>query len=201
MANILQNNTDVQKARAPVKKRAIYYIGKFEHEVGRQFSPVEIKALADDLLEWMDADAENLWVKSFFNERRIKRETIAKLRDKSEYFAALYEIALDKQEERILLKGLQNKTSAAVCIFMLKAQHRWSETPPPAEEDEHELIVNWPSDEETAEAKELLKDQRIRDEMVNILRQEEREKRFGKYTNPGTGQDTGAQGPHTNNAE
>jgi hypothetical protein len=190
MANILQNNTDIQKARAPVKKRAIYYIGKFEHEVGRQFSPVEIKALADDLLEWMDADAENLWVKSFFNERRIKRETIAKLRDKSEYFAALYEIALDKQEERILLKGLQNKTSAAVCIFMLKAQHRWSETPPPAEEDDHELIVNWPDEGEMAEAAEMLKDERLRDAMLLILKKEETERRFG------------AQVPHINsNAE
>lgn len=187
MANILQNNTDIQKARAPVKKkRAIYYIGKFEHEVGRQFSPVEIKALADDLLEWMDADAENLWVKSFFNERRIKRETIAKLRDKSEYFAALYEIALDKQEERILLKGLQNKTSAAVCIFMLKAQHRWSETPPPADEADVELLVNWPDEGEMAEAAEMLKDERLRDAMLLILKKEETERRFG------------AQGPHIN---
>lgn len=189
MAKIMQNNDDIQKARAPVKKRAIYYIGKFEHEVGRQFSPVEIKALADDLLEWMDADAENLWVKSFFNERRIKRETIAKLRDKSEYFAALYEIALDKQEERILLKGLQNKTSAAVCIFMLKAQHRWSETPPPADEADVELLVNWPDDDEMAEAKEMLKDERLRDAMLLILKQEENERRFGS---------TGAQMPHNN---
>lgn len=187
MANILQNNTDIQKARAPVKKkRAIYYIGKFEHEVGRQFSPVEIKALADDLLEWMDADAENLWVKSFFNERRIKRETIAKLRDKSEYFAALYEIALDKQEERILMKGLNNKTSAAVCIFMLKAQHRWSETPPPADEADVELLVNWPDEGEMAEAAEMLKDERLRDAMLLILKKEETERRFG------------AQGPHIN---
>lgn len=179
MAKIMQNNDDIQKARAPVKKRAIYYIGKFEHEVGRQFSPVEIKALADDLLEWMDADAENLWVKSFFNERRIKRETIAKLRDKSEYFAALYEIAMDKQEERILLKGLQNKTSAAVCIFMLKAQHRWSETPPPADEADVELLVNWPDDDEMAEAAEMLKDERLRDAMLLILKKEETERRFG----------------------
>ena len=66
----------------------------------------------------------------------------------------------------------------ATAIFTLKAQHNWREI---AEDDgeDHTLIDFFPSEEDLAEAKELLRDERVRSAMLEIVRQEEKDKLQG----------------------
>jgi len=158
-------------------KRSIYYIGKFRHQAGAKFTLPELECLADEMLDYMD-NPENVWLRSFFTgpERRISPKTIPSLCSQSDYFSFCYQIALSIQEERLVKIGLSKNNATA--IFTLKAQHNWREI---AEEeaDDHILIDFFPSEEERAEARELLKDERVRSEMLEIVRQEERDKALG----------------------
>lgn len=158
-------------------KRSIYYIGKFRHQAGAKFTLPELECLADEMLDYMD-NPENVWLRSFFTgpERRISPKTIPSLCSQSDYFSFCYQIALSIQEERLVKIGLSKNNATA--IFTLKAQHNWREI---AEEeaDDHILIDFFPSEEDLAEAKELLRDERVRSAMLEIVRQEEKDKLQG----------------------
>lgn len=142
------------------------------------FSKNDIHKLADDLLTWYDAEPDEPLLRTFFNSRNISNETVRQMYQSDEYFAAVYDVAMAKQEERIVKWGL--KTKNAMPIFLLKALHRYSDNPQPEDDSTVNLIDNFPSEEETEQARAALKDDRMRDAMLDILRQEEREKLFRK---------------------
>lgn len=141
------------------------------------FKMDDIHRLADDLLKWFDDNEDEPVLRAFFAERNISNSLVKQMIGANEYFAAVYEIALAKQESRIIHWGLKSKN--AMPIFLLKALHGYSENPQPADDDEViGIIDNFPSDEEMEQARAALKDDRVRDSMLDILRQEEREKQF-----------------------
>jgi len=164
-------------AETPYKKkevkRSIYYIGKFKHQVGRKFSLPELECLGDEMLAYMD-NPEIIWLRGFFTNRRISPKTIPALRSKSDYFNYCYEIAWAIQEERLVTLGLSRNNATA--IFTLKAQHNWNEAAQEDEIEDNEIVFDWPSEEETEEAKARLKEKRIYNEMLLIVRQQERNK-------------------------
>ncbi|MDP3014766.1 MAG: hypothetical protein Q8M92_11015 [Candidatus Subteraquimicrobiales bacterium] len=128
------------------KKRSIYHIGKFRHQIGRTFTIPEIEALADEVLEWMESDKEELWLKSFFLYRHISPSTIKSLALRSAYFAECYELAFAMQEERLFRQGM--KSTNATVIFALKACHRWKDLPEPDPQDtSFDLIDGWTGSE------------------------------------------------------
>lgn len=143
------------------------------------FSTDDIHRLADDMIAWFDANEDEPVVRAFFADRNISNILVRQMINANEYFSACYEIALAKQESRIIHWGLKSKN--AMPIFLLKALHGYSDNPPPENEDDHILFDNFPTDEETAAARAALKDDRIRGEMLEIVRQEERDKHFRKY--------------------
>lgn len=180
------------------KKGSVVYVGEFAHIVGKKWQDEELTALADEFLKWMEEDESRVWFRKFFTQKRIGKNTVKRFRDRHEYFEEIYGLVKDIQEDRLVERGLTGKGNQVFVIMTLKNVANWRSEPQEKEEEEdHVLISSWPSEEETAEAKELLKDQRIRDEMLSILRQEESEKHFHKYSNF----DTGAQGPNTNNTK
>jgi len=143
------------------------------------FEQDDLHRLADDLLKWFDENEDEPVLRAFFAHRNISNNLVKQMIDANEYFAAVYEIALAKQESRIIKWGLKSKN--AMPIFLLKALHGYSENPQPADDDEViGIIDNFPSDEEMEQAREALKDERQRDAMLMILQEEEREKQFKK---------------------
>lgn len=139
----MNNNKIESKAKPP--KKSIYYVGKLQHVIGRQWTLPEITALADELLEWMEKDESRIWVRSFFTGKRITKQTANRMRTRSDYFANCHDLALALQEERLLARGLSGNN--ACVIFALKNCHAWTEKPAEAEnDDEFVLIDNWGSE-------------------------------------------------------
>jgi hypothetical protein len=163
-------------------KRQIYYIGKFKHQMGRKFSIPELECMADEMLEFMQPDASEIWLQDFFSFRHIAPRTIGSLCEQSDYFAECYAIALAIQEGRFVKQGL--KSTSAMPIFCLKCRHKWSEDGVNDDNDVIGIFNNWPTEEEEAEAFAKLKDERVRDAMLEILREEQRPD-YGKKTNTG----------------
>ncbi len=147
------------------------------------FEQDDLHRLADDLLKWFDENEDEPVLRAFFAHRNISNNLVKQMIDANEYFAAVYEIALAKQESRIIKWGLKSKN--AMPIFLLKALHGYSDNPQPEEIDDHILVNNFPSDEEMEQAREALKDDRQRDAMLMILQAEEREKQFKKHQEGG----------------
>ncbi len=143
------------------------------------FEQDDLHRLADDLLKWFDENEDEPVLRAFFAHRNISNNLVKQMIDANEYFAAVYEIALAKQESRIVKWGLKSKN--AMPIFLLKALHGYSDNPKPEDDDSDVFLVNnFPSDEEMEQAREALKDERQRDAMLLILQEEEREKQFKK---------------------
>lgn len=135
-----------KSATTPLKKRSIFYIGKFEHHIGSAYSEMEIKALADDLLDWIEKPG-NYWLKTFFTERRITQKTVARMKTDCDYFAEIYTLAQDIQETKILDKGLSG-SNTALCIFALKNVAGWRDSKELANAQDQEdsdfvMIDNW----------------------------------------------------------
>jgi hypothetical protein len=147
----------ISNSTPSVKKRSIYYVGKFQHQVGRVFTTPEAHALADDLIKWMEEDESRIFVREFFSIRHIDRETVTRLNDRNEYFAYCHEICLDMQEIRLAKHGLTGKGTAGA-IWALKNLHGWTDKPLENEED-HELIVDWKGFEELSKSEETENDQ------------------------------------------
>lgn len=108
------------------KKRPIFYVGKFKHTIGAAWTPPEIEALADDLLNWIEG-SDAFWLNEFFTQRRITKKTIAKLKAESEYFSEIYSLAKDIQETKLVKLGL--KSSNSMAIFALKNTAGWRDNP------------------------------------------------------------------------
>ena len=131
------------------KKRQIFYVGKFEHHIGSTWTDMETKALADDLLDWIEK-AENFWLKSFFTQRRITQKTVARMKRDCSYFDEIYSLSQDIQEGKILEKGLGG-SNTALCVFALKNVAGWRDSRELAstkeiDDNDFELIDAWGSE-------------------------------------------------------
>lgn len=147
-----------KSATAPKKPRSIFYIGKFEHHIGSAYSEMETKALADDLLDWIEK-ASNYWLKDFFTQRRITQKTVARMKTDNEYFAEIYTLAQDIQESKLLDKGLTG-SNTALCIFALKNVAGWRDSRELAnaqdqEDNDFVMIDNWGNPTKTTKTKEV----------------------------------------------
>ena len=124
MAKQLKNNKS-----ETIKKRTgeNAYIGKYEHLFNKRWTDDEIKALADDLLQWMELKTENLWYKDFCVEKRMGNQRISEFAKKNEYFAWIMDMCKDIQESRMFKLGTSKKTNPAMFIIGLKANHGWKD--------------------------------------------------------------------------
>lgn len=134
------------KSTAVPKKRQIFYIGKFEHQIGSVYSEMEIKALADELLDWIEKPG-NYWMKDFFTIRRITQKTVSRMKTDCEYFAEIYSIVHDIQESKLLKLGMDGGNTA-LTVFALKNASGWRDSRELAKDSdladtEFELIDNW----------------------------------------------------------
>jgi len=121
------------------KKRPIFYVGKFKHTIGAAWTPPEIEALADDLLNWIEG-SDAFWLNEFFTQRRITKKTIAKLKADSDYFSEIYSLAKDIQETKLVKLGL--KSSNAMAIFALKNVAGWRDKPEIEEEEDRFILFD-----------------------------------------------------------
>jgi hypothetical protein len=146
MSKALRNNEISSDIVTPSKKRSIYYVGKFSHVVGKTWTDAEIRAMADELLEWMEDDESRVWLKGWFIEKHIPYITAERLMEKNDYFAEVFGMCRDLQEQRLVDMGLSGKGRTAMVIFCLKQKiHGWKDKADPEDEtDDHELIVDWP---------------------------------------------------------
>ena len=124
MAKQLKNNKS-----ETIKKRTgeNAYIGKYEHLFNKRWTDDEIKALADDLLQWMELKTENLWYKDFCVEKRMGNQRISEFAKKNEYFAWIMDMCKDIQESRMFKLGTSKKTNPAMFILGLKSNHGWKD--------------------------------------------------------------------------
>lgn len=121
--------------------------GNIKPEDGKQFSKeyqpaekwtekVSLK-FANDLLEWMNAEDENIFFDDFlFNvanpkdygkNNRIYPELIDYLCDKFSSFSKLLEIAKKKQEIKLKKFGVFDKLNASMTKFTLINNHGWKD--------------------------------------------------------------------------
>jgi hypothetical protein len=102
------------------------YIGKYEHLFNKKWEDNEIKALADELLVWMEKENKNLWFNDFFIEKRISRQRTQEFLN-NEYFAYIYDLCKGIQESRMFKAGTSKATNPAMFIIGLKNNHGWKD--------------------------------------------------------------------------
>lgn len=118
-----------KKKKSPPKKRTgeDVYIGKYEHLFNKRWTTNELKALADELIEWMEFDKLNLWYKDFFVEKRISRRRLSEFREKDKYFNYILNLCDTIQESRMFKMGASRKNNPAMFIIGLKNNHDWKD--------------------------------------------------------------------------
>lgn len=118
-----------KKKKSPPKKRTgeDVYIGKYEHLFNKRWTTNELKALADELIEWMELENTNLWYKDFFVEKRISRRRLSEFREKDKYFNYILNLCDTIQESRMFKMGASRKNNPAMFIIGLKNNHDWKD--------------------------------------------------------------------------
>ena len=121
--------TKQTKKSEPIKKRTgeNAYVGKYEHLFNKRWTDDEIKAVADELLQWMEEKVENIWYKDFCVEKRIGKQRISEFAKQNEYFAWIIDLCQDIQESRMFKLGTSKKTNPAMFILGLKSNHGWKD--------------------------------------------------------------------------
>ena len=119
-----------------IKKRTgeNVYIGKYEHLFNKKWTNDEIKALADDLLDWMESEGKNLWFKDFCVEKRLSGQRISEFSNANTYFSWVLSLCKDLQESRMFKLGTSKATNPAMFILGLKNNHGWT--------DKNEVSIN-----------------------------------------------------------
>jgi len=100
------------------------YIGKYEHVFNKKWTGDEIKALADELLDWVESENKNLWFNDFFITKRVSRQRVQQFNE-NKYFAQVYELCKGIQESRMFKAGTSKTVNPAMFIIGLKNNHGW----------------------------------------------------------------------------
>ena len=121
----------LKKNSQSIKKRTgeNHYIGKYEHIFNKKWTEDDIKALADEILDWMEKEPKNLWFKDFLIEKRIDGKRLTEFSQKNEYFSYIYSLCKDLQESRMFKLGTSKATNPAMFIIGLKNNHGWTDKP------------------------------------------------------------------------
>lgn len=117
------------------KKAGVVCVGRYSHVIGKKWEDHELTALADEFLEWMEADESRCWFRKFFSQKRIGHNTVKRLRDRHEYLSEIYDLVKDIQEDRLVERGLNAKGNAVFTIMALKNCSGWRSEPAPQEDD------------------------------------------------------------------
>mgnify|MGYP001388245139 CR=1 FL=1 len=141
MPNALKNEQEQSDIVPPKKKRSIYYVGKFSHVLGYAWTEAEIRAMADELYDWMTADGDRIWLKGYFTEKGIPYKQAERLCDKSEYFEQVFGMCRDLQEQRIFEAGFYGRGKTPMSIFALK-QMGWTDKGRD-DDDDSQVIIDW----------------------------------------------------------
>jgi hypothetical protein len=128
-----QAKKDIKKKeeKSDSKKRtgANIYIGKLEHVFNKKWETNEIKALADELMEWFNTADENgknkIWLRDFCISKGINRQRLSEFEKNDEYFKYIYSLCNMKQESILFKLGLTVKSSMP--IFALKNIAGWKD--------------------------------------------------------------------------
>lgn len=125
------------KKSEPKKKRTgeNVYVGKFEHVFNKKWQEHEIKALADEMIEWFETKFKNgqkdetgrtpIWLIDFLIMKRINKQRIAEFEKANAYFAQVYDLCRAIQESILFKLGLQTKSPMP--IFALKNISGWTD--------------------------------------------------------------------------
>ena len=126
MAKQTKKKSVANKKATPIRTGEDVYVGKYEHVFNKRWTTNEIKALADELLEWMEKEPKNLWFNDFFIEKRISRSRAIEF-TKDEYFAYIYDLCKGIQESRMFKAGTSKTVNPAMFIIGLKNNHGWTD--------------------------------------------------------------------------
>lgn len=85
-----------------------------------------LKKEADLFKKWMQKE-ESIYFKSFACQRGYSAQRLAEFAQVSEAFSAVYELAKDWQEQKLVNYGLFNKINAGLTKFVLQNHHNWAE--------------------------------------------------------------------------
>ena len=59
------------KSETSKKQITSCYVGKYEHVFEKHWTNQEVSAMADEMLEWMEADKDNYWIEEFLLNKNI----------------------------------------------------------------------------------------------------------------------------------
>lgn len=114
-----------EKDKPETIKKEPVYIGKYEHLFNKRWTENEIKALADEMIDWMEKDEANLWYKDFCIEKRISGQRISEWAKSNEYFGWILSICKELQESRMFKAGTSKTVNPGMYIIGLKNNHGW----------------------------------------------------------------------------
>lgn len=133
-----QKKSDSTKKRTGKNIVINTYIGKYEHIFNKRWTENEIKALADEMLDWFERVENkkpvNIWLKDFAISKRLSKQRLFEFMDKDSgnfnwYFKSVYEICQGMQESYLFKLGLSKQVSAGMPVFALKNVAGWSDIP------------------------------------------------------------------------
>ena len=110
-----------QAETEPAKKTKL---GKYEAQFGKQLTDDEIKDLADEFWEWINATEANYIFADFFIPRYIAKIKRQRLMQRSEYFRNVIDAAREIQETKMYKLSLRSDKPTAL-IFALKNVCGW----------------------------------------------------------------------------
>jgi hypothetical protein len=97
-------------------------------------------SLGVELVNWIES-SENLYIKDFFTKKYLNTAKIEKLKSISSFFKECYDLAMDIQESRLVVGGLNKNSGYNIkqVQFLLERFHNMS-IKEPKEEDIDEIV-------------------------------------------------------------
>lgn len=92
----------------------------------REYSVEDVERLADELTNWMKKKS-HLLVVGFFIKKGLLKKDVALFAERSERFAFAYELAMMRQESRLVEGALKNKLDSHTVKLILMSEHGWQE--------------------------------------------------------------------------
>jgi hypothetical protein len=90
----------------------------------RKYTPDEINAFADELVEWLRIPT-NIWFKDFCLDKNIDPDLMSEWADENEKFSGAYKLAKQRQESRLVNGGLLNAFNGSIVKLVLANAHGW----------------------------------------------------------------------------
>ena len=79
-----------------------------------------IENLADEVLEWFNADEDNVFLDDFMVEKGLPGQYVSRFAKKNDYFCESLKICKTIQKQRLLHKGLDGEWDKTLTLFTLK---------------------------------------------------------------------------------